>query len=180
MPLWTKIFHLFRLKKQPDKEPAPEEPSEFELLEDRLRKLQKYERRQANLLEHMHQEVSWKLDRILAQQDSGLPVEEIATYAESFALYRQSRPHDEALQNTWNKFTAMLEAMGIELIADNRQQFDDSRHEVCDIRFEPHLPEGSVLEVVRPGLIIHGQITRPAVVVVNTSTAQEAAAQSAL
>ncbi|MDZ7759810.1 MAG: nucleotide exchange factor GrpE [Desulfovermiculus sp.] len=177
MPLWSKLLSFFR-KETPQKDSEPAEPTEFELLEDRLRRLQKHERRQAHLLEHMHQEVSRKLDLILAQQDTRLPVEEIAACAESFALYRQSRPQDEALEDTWNKFTGMLEALGIELILDHRQQFDDTRHEVCDIRFDPQVPEGSVLEVVRPGLIIYGQITRPAVVVVNTSTAQETAVQS--
>lgn len=179
MSLWTKIQHIFGFKKLPE-EPESTGPSEFELLEDRLRKLQKHERRQVQIVEQMYQDLGGKLDRILAAQDSKLPMEEISACAESLALYRQHRSRDEALEHAWTKFTSLLEALGIELIVDNGQQFDDTRHEVCDIRFDPHVPEGSILEVVRPGLIIHGQITRPAVVVVNTSTAQEAAVQSVL
>lgn len=176
MSFWAKIKHIFSFKKQPEK-PVSSEPSEFELLEDRLRKLQKHERRQVQILEQIYQDMGGRLDRILAAQKTKLPVEEIFACAESLALYRQHRSGDEALEHAWTKFTFMLEALGIELIADTRQQFDDTRHEVCDIRFDPHLPEGSIVEVVRPGLIIHGQIHRPAVVVVNTSTAQEDAAQ---
>ncbi|MFW6054618.1 MAG: nucleotide exchange factor GrpE [Thermodesulfobacteriota bacterium] len=162
----AKFIHLFR-KKPSGLDTEPAEPTEFELLEDRLRKLQKRERRQAQLLEQMYQDLGGKLDRVLAQQSFELPIDEIAACAENLALYSQHHPQDEALAQIWKKFTLMLDALGMELILDHHQRFDDTRHQVCDIRNDPQAPENAVLEVVRPGLVVHGQITRPAVVVVN-------------
>jgi len=164
--LWSKFLHLVR-RKTPHQESEPAAPSEFELLEDRIRKLQKRERRQAQILEQMHQDLGAKLDRVMAQQGRELPIEEIAACAESLALYCQYHPQDNALAQTWKKFSVMLEALGIELILDHYQAFDDTRHQACDIRNDPEHPDNSVLEVVRPGLVFSGQIIRPAVVVVN-------------
>ena len=170
--MWSKLVSIFRKPPTPESS-EPDEPTEFELLEDRLRKLQKRERRQAQILEQMHQDLGGKLDRVLAQQSRDLPVEEIAACAESLALYCQHHPQDSALEQTWKKFTVLLEALGIELILDYQQRFDDTRHQVCDIRNDPQAPDNAVLEVVRPGLVVHGQITRPAVVVVNRTSRPE-------
>ncbi|MFO7875863.1 MAG: nucleotide exchange factor GrpE [Desulfovermiculus sp.] len=168
---------IFR-KQTPPESSEPAEPSEIELLEDRLRKLQKRERRQAQILEQMYQDLGGKLDRVLARQSFELPIDEIAACAENLALYYQHSPQDNALAQTWKKFTLMLEALGIELILDRHQRFDDTRHQVCDIRNDPQAPDNAVLEVVRPGLVVHGQITRPAVVVVNRTSKPEAPGES--
>lgn len=169
MPLWSQFIKIFG-KNEPPESSEPAEPTEFELLEDRLRKLQKRERRQAQILEQMHYELGSKLDRVLAQQNRELPVDEIAACAENLALYCQHHPQDQALAQTWKKFTIMLDALGIELILDHQQSFDDTRHQVCDIRNDPQAPDNTVLEVVRPGLVVNGQIIRPAVVVVNRAS----------
>jgi molecular chaperone GrpE (heat shock protein) len=169
MPFWSKLINIFG-KKTPAESSEPAEPTEFELLEDRIRKLQKRERRQAQILEQMHHDLGTKLDRVLAQQSRELPIDEIVACAENLALYYQHHPQDQALAQTWKKFTIMLEALGIELILDHQQRFDDTRHQVCDIRNDPQAPDNTVLEVVRPGLVVYGQITRPAVVVVNRAS----------
>ncbi|MFO7801637.1 MAG: nucleotide exchange factor GrpE [Desulfovermiculus sp.] len=170
--MWSKFVNIFR-KQTPPESTEPAEPTEFELLEDRLRKLQKRERRQAQILEQMYQDLGGKLDRVLAQQSRELPIDEITVCAENLAFYYQHHPQDNALAQTWKKFTVMLEALGIELILDHHQRFDDTRHQVCDIRNDPQAPDNAVLEVVRPGLVVHGQITRPAVVVVNRTSNPE-------
>jgi molecular chaperone GrpE (heat shock protein) len=165
-------------KKTPAESSEPTGPTEFELLEDRLRKLQKRERRQAQMLEQMYQDLGGKLDRVLAQQSFELPIDKIAACAENLALYCQHHPQDNALAQTWKRFTLMLEALGIELILDHHQRFDDSRHQVCDIRNDAQAPDNAILEVVRPGLVVHGQITRPAVVVVNRTSNLEGSGES--
>ena len=175
--MWSKFVNIFR-KKTPPKSPESTEPTEFELLEDRLRKLQKRERRQAQILEQMHQDLSSKLDRVLGQQSRELPIDEITACAENLALYYQHHPQDNTLAQTWKKFTVMLDALGIELILGHQQSFDDTRHQVCDIRNDPQAPDNVVLEVVRPGLVVHGQITRPAVVVVNRISTPEGSGES--
>ena len=149
----------------------------LQVVEDILRKLQKRERRQGQLLEMMHQEFSTKLDGVYKRIDTGIPYDSIYDFAANFALYFMQQDHTNNTNNTdntdnteksiWSKFVAMLDNLDMELILDLYSPFDDSRHSVCDTRFDAAQPEGIILEVVQPGLIIQNQIKKYAVVVIN-------------
>lgn len=176
MSFWSKL--LGRSQEPPDNQEPEEtwEQSQLRELDERLRKLQTRERRQAQLLERMHLEMNTKLDALQTQLRSDIPLDTITACAESLALYRQNREQDPDLEHVWNKFTEMLEAFGLSLILDHGQEFNDTRHQVCDTRWDPDLPANTVLEVVRPGLILNNQVSRPAVVIINSPRSQEESA----
>ncbi len=175
MSFWSRLFGR---NKPPEAQELAlqmqEINSALQDLQEIMQKQQKKERRQAQVLEYMHQELKNKLDIMHSQLKDRQPLETITTCAESFALYRLHQHQDAALEHTWNKFTAMLAEFDIQLILDHQQQFDDTRHEVCDTRWDPALPANAVLEVVRPGFIIQGEVDRPAMVVINSPETQQA------
>ncbi len=165
MSIWSRIFAPFRGKA--DKEqPGQEEPTEFQVVEEMLRSLQKRERRQAQTFERMLVELSTKIDNIQVQLSSGPPFEAVSKFAESFAIYYlRNHDRDESLKHIWSRFSVVLEEFGLELILDQGRPFDDTRHQACDIRQDLDHPDNTILEVVQPGLIIRGKIKRPAIVV---------------
>ena len=55
----------------------------------------------------------------------------------------------------------------MEMIVDAGRPFDPVRHAACDTRWDERHPEGTIIQVVRPGLIVQGEIYKTAVVVVN-------------
>lgn len=133
-----------------------------------LRKLQKRDRRQGQLLELMHQEFSTKLDSISNRIDTGIPYDSVYDFASNFALFFiQHHDQSSTEKSIWSKFVDMLKNMDMELILDLYSPFDDTRHSVCDTRFDPAQPEGIILEVVQPGLLIQGRLKKFAVVVIN-------------
>ncbi len=173
MSIKTKFLNLFR--SQSHEEQAEEEgPSEFQILEETLRNLQKRERRQAQAFERMLVELGTKMDNLQVQISSGPPTESIVTFAESFAIYYlRNCERDESLKHVWSKFSAMLEEFGLQLILDIHCPFDDTLHQACDTREDHNYPSGTILEVVRPGLIVRGRIVRPAVVVTSKTTFEQ-------
>lgn len=143
-------------------------------VEDTLRKLQKRDRRQGQLLESMHQELSNKMDGVCNRIDTGIPYDSIYDFAANFALFLLHYHNPEnGQQSLWSKFNKMLQDLDMELILDLNSPFDETRHTVCDTRTDPERPEGIILEVVQPGLIINGQMKKSAVVVINKYAHEE-------
>jgi molecular chaperone GrpE (heat shock protein) len=137
-------------------------------LEQLLQKMNKRERRQIHLVESMRDELTHKVDALHAKIGADLPYETICPYAEHFALYFLHRQGiDPDLDRVWSAFVNMLQSLDIELILDQGKPFDDARHQVCDTRSVPGHPEGAVLEVVRPGMLIQGRLRQYALVIVN-------------
>lgn len=168
MSFWSNLLARFGKAAEQEQQAEAEESNELQEIEARLRKLQTRERRQAQLLERMHQELGTKLDSIQTRLNQDLPLETIFACAESLALYRLKQESDPALEQIWARFTQLLDEFEMQLILDQGQEFNDARHQACDTRWVPEAPTNTILEVVRPGLILQGRITRPAVVVINS------------
>ncbi|MFW6179772.1 MAG: nucleotide exchange factor GrpE [Desulfohalobiaceae bacterium] len=174
MALLSKILNYFRSTNHEQQQQESQETTQLQEIEARLRKLQTRERRQSQQLEQLHQALDSKLNAIQSRLSSDLPLDSIMACAESLALYRLSRQEqDPALEQAWSRFLQMLEAFDIQLILDQGQQFDDTRHRACDTRWDPEAPASSILEVVRPGLILENKIARPAVVVINSADQEQ-------
>lgn len=173
MSFWSRLWSRQKNSADQAQQSIPDEANELQELEARLRKLQTRERRQSQLLEYMHQELGLKLDAIQSRLNADLPLETITSFAESLALYRLNKDQDPALEQIWTKFIQLLQTFDIQLILDQGQEFNDSRHQVCDTRWTPESRGNTILEVVRPGLIIQGQIKRPAMVVINSPEQNE-------
>lgn len=143
-------------------------------LTDDFKKLYRWSRRQSHFLESMQQEINSKLDATYKKVTAPVPYEAIGDFVQSFTLFcLQQNGTDPSRNQLWSKFSEMLKALDMELIVDLHAQFKDTRHSTCDVRFDPKYPEGTILEVVRPGLIVQGRLQTQAVVVVNKNQEQE-------
>jgi hypothetical protein len=94
-------------------------------------------------------------------------LKELMAFTESFVLWRQSQPDSPEFHVLWTKLAALLELSGLEVMAVRGVPFDPSLHEACAVRFDPNVPDGYVLETVRPGFTSGGEILRSASVVIN-------------
>lgn len=145
----------------------------LERIEEALRKMVTQVRRQGVALDMIRESQEQRLDAVyalLAERQNG-GRQELLTFAEAFVQYIAHQDcWDESLRQAENKFRALLESQGVEIIWGLHEPFDDARHQACDTRDDPAFPDATVLEVVRPGFLIHGQPDPPALVVVNKRT----------
>ena len=147
-------------------------------LADDVKKMNRWSRRQSHFLESMHQELSAKLDATYKKMTDPVPYEALSEFAQNFSLYCLSQNDQHStLTKLWSNFQSMLKALDMELILDLHAPFDDSKHQTCDIRHDPGHPEGVILEVVRPGLLIQGKLHTQALVVVNKAPQHTRAGQ---
>lgn len=146
-----------------------EVPTQLDRIEESLRKLHKRERRQGQSLDFMQEDLSSKLNKLLCfSVQNSTDIEAILSYAHDFILFNLSQAKNEnPWQQIWSSFLKMLDHFEIEPIIGLHQNFDDSLHQVCQVRWDPAHPEGIVLEVVQPGFYVAGQLHKTAVVVVN-------------
>lgn len=70
-----------------------------------------------------------------------------------------------------NQFRAALQTHGLKEINPGGQPFDANQHESISAQPSATVPEGSVLEVVRPGYALNGRLLRPASVVLSSGPA---------
>ncbi|WP_045218777.1 nucleotide exchange factor GrpE [Desulfonatronum thioautotrophicum] len=145
----------------------------LERADEALRKIATQIRRQGVALDMTRESQEQKLDAVHAllaeRHDNGQ--QELLAFAEAFVRYAAHHDRDdESLRQAKNKFSMFLESQGIEIIWDLHEPFDDTRHQVCDIREDPAFPDATILEVVRPGFLIYGRANPPAMVVVNKRT----------
>lgn len=182
---WLK-FHVFRKRSAPaesvqplmceeipgvSEDLGPEAPllaEEVEQVSKDVRKLLKRSRRQQQLLEMIYEEHGKRLGGITQYMQGTLPCDRIFGFVEAFVLYAiHQGDGTPEFKNIWKKCESMLEGLGMEMIIDAKRPFDPVRHTACDTRWDGTVPEGLVLEVIRPGLMIQGEIYKTAVVVVN-------------
>ena len=160
-------------------EAAPEVPvsqvlDRMDKVEGDIRKVLKRGRRQQQLLAMIYEEHGKRLAGMTAYARKELPCEAIFDFVESFVLYCQNQgAGSSSLAHVAKRCDRMLEGLGMEVIVDRGKPFDPVRHNACDVRFDPDRSEGVILEVVRPGLVIQGDIYKPALVVVNKRTQGE-------
>ncbi len=133
--------------------------------------LLKRSRRQQQLLEMIYEEHGERLAGISTHVREEFPCEPVFDFVEIFVLHVMHHGvENPELENIWRKFARMLDAQNLEVIIDQGEPFDPVRHQACDTRWNGKFPPDSVLEVVRPGLMIQGDVYRPALVVVNNQT----------
>lgn len=178
------MFSLFKKKTDPWEQLRADSREHLEALgtqlqdtldkiDGTLRKTAAQVRRQGLALDMLRESQEQKLDAVhaLLSDRQGNGQQELLAFAEAFIRYIEHQDgNDESLRQAENKFSAFLESQDIEIIWDLHKPFDDARHQACDTRDDSAFPEATILEVVRPGFLIHGRPTPPAMVVVNKRT----------
>ncbi len=175
MPKSWLFKNIFKNTKQKQLEETHQKwEDHFARLAEDFKKLKRWSRRQSHFLESMQQEINSKLDATYKKVTAPVPYEAISDFVQNFTLFcLNQEPADPTVKQLWSKFSSMLTALDMELILDLHAQFDHAKHSSCDVRFDPEYPEGTILEVVRPGLIIQGRLHTQAVVVVNKANEQQ-------
>jgi molecular chaperone GrpE len=64
------------------------------------------------------------------------------------------------------RLTALLDQLGVEQIGEPGEQFDPRRHEALSLEARADAPEGTILQVARPGYVLGERVIRPAQVIV--------------
>ena len=136
-------------------------------VDERLRNVERQERRSQSALENMLDQHESMLAYLQKMYNASPPTQAAISFAEAFAAWRQVAPDTAEKEVLSRRLDVLLEQFGLELIADPGVPFNPERHEACHVRFEQDVPINSVLEIVRAGFLSHGRVLRYASVIVN-------------
>ena len=64
------------------------------------------------------------------------------------------------------RLTTLLDQLGVQQIGTPGEQFDPRRHEALTLEARADVPEGTILQVARPGYVLGERVIRPAQVIV--------------
>jgi molecular chaperone GrpE len=141
-------------------------------LDERLARAERSERLARAALESLaadHEALRDLLGRLHSQAPA---TEALLSLAENFTVWQLAEGETPETALLAKKLAGLLAEFDLELIAELRVPFDPDRHEACHARFDPDLPENTVLEIVRPGFSVGGRVLRCASVVVNRPETQ--------
>jgi molecular chaperone GrpE len=141
------------------------------VLDERIQQSARQERRNQAALESLFENQQAELSMLRGIRNESKALNALMAFAEGFVLWRRSQPDSPEFQVLWAKLAELFDIFGLEVSAEDGVPFDPSVHEACAARFDPDVPEGYVLETVRPGFSSGGEILRYASVVVNRSPA---------
>jgi molecular chaperone GrpE len=136
-------------------------------MSEHLQQSIRQERRNQAALESLFENQKAELSILRRMQEESQALKALMAFAESFALWRQSQQDTPEFRVLWAKLTELLNRFGLEILIETGIPFDPSFHEACSVRCDPGVPEGYVLEVIRPGFSSDGEVLRYATVIVN-------------
>jgi molecular chaperone GrpE len=107
----------------------------------------------------------------LHQTITGSVIKKYLVILDDLTLALKSRPKDgegaawaEGIELISRKLQTVLDSEGIEIIDQNKVQFDPNLHEAISNEDNPDFESGEVIEVVRQGYKLGDRILRPAMV----------------
>jgi molecular chaperone GrpE len=139
----------------------------FEWLDERLQQSVRQDRRNQAALESLFENQQAELSMLRGIRNESKALNVLMAFAESFVLWCRSQPDSPEFRVLWAKLSDLLDLFSLEIFAEAGVSFDPSLHEACAVHFNPDMPEGCVLEIVRPGFASGGKVLRCASVVIN-------------
>ncbi len=138
-----------------------------EILEE-LEGVKKVLRRQGLFLEAFKKEaLAWTGERVLQDAEPILQLAESFFYFDSSLREGPGLPagQNEAAKMVWQKLELLLSGLGLEFIRRTGEPFDPRRHQAVERAAED---KGSmvVTKIIQPGYLFHGQVVRPARVII--------------
>ena len=169
--MWAKVIRLFK-KDSPSRNDL--EVWKGEILEE-LEGIKKVLRRQSLFLEALKKEVLAQVGEKVLQD-----AEPIRQLAESFFYFDSSlregpglsSGQDEAAEMVWKKLELLLSSLGLELIRRTGEPFDSRLHQTVE-RVERGDGNMVVTKIIQPGYLYHGQVIRPARVIIGELPTKE-------
>jgi molecular chaperone GrpE (heat shock protein) len=169
--MWSRVIRFFK-KDSPSRNDL--EVWKGEILEE-LEGIKKVLRRQTLFLEALKKEVLAQVGEKVLQD-----AEPIRQLAESFFYFDSSlregpglpSGQDEAAEMVWKKLELLLSSLGLELIRRTGEPFDPRLHQTVE-RAEGENGNMVVTKIIQPGYLYHGQVIRPARVIIGELPTKE-------
>ena len=169
--MWSKVIRFFK-KDSPSRNDL--EVWKGEILGE-LEGIKKVLRRQSLFLEALKKEVLAQVGEKVLQD-----AEPIRQLAESFFYFDSSlregpglpSGQDEAAEMVWKKLELLLSSLGLELIRRTGEPFDSRLHQTVE-RVERGDGNMVVTKIIQPGYLYHGQVIRPARVIIGELPTKE-------
>jgi|GEM_PF-1699830 len=168
--MWLKLIQLFK-KDRLSRNDLEVWKGEF--LEE-LEGVKKVLRRQGLFLEGLKKEVLARVgERVLQEAEPILQLAESFFYFDSSLREGPSLPagQNEAAEMVWQKLEILLSGFGLEFIRRTGEAFDPRRHQAIERAAEDN-GNMVVTKIIQPGYLYHGQVVRPARVIIGEFSAE--------
>lgn len=162
--MWSKVIRFFK-KDSPSRNDL--EAWKDEILGE-LEGIRKVLRRQTLFLEAFKKEVLVQVgERVLQDAEPILQLAESFFYFDSSLREGPGLPsgQDEAAEMVWKNLEPLLSSLGLELIRRTGEPFDPRLHQTVG-RAEGEEGNMAVTKIIQPGYLYHGQVIRPARVII--------------
>ena len=168
--MWSRVIGFFK-KDSPSRNDL--EVWKGDIVEE-LEGVKKILRRQGLFLE------AFKKETLARMEEKGLKdADPILQLAESFFYFDSSlregaglpSGQDEAAEMLWEKLELVLSGLGLELIRRTGEPFDPRLHQTVE-RAADLNSVGVVTKIIQPGYLYHGQVVRPARVIIGEISAE--------
>ena len=169
--MWSKVIRFFK-KDSPSRNDLEVWKGE---IQDELDGIKKILRRQGLFSE------GFKREALARLEERGLKdAEPILQLAESFFYFQSSlleepgltTGQNEAAEMVWKKLELLLSSLGLELIRHTGEPFDPRLHQTVE-RAEGENGNMAVTKIIQPGYLYHGQVVRPARVIIGELPTKE-------
>ena len=162
--MWSRVIRFFK-KDSPSRNDL--EVWKGEILEE-LEGIKKVLRRQTLFLEALKKEVLAQVgEKVLQDAEPIRQLAESFFYFDSFLREGPGLPsgQNEAAEMVWKKLELLLSSLGLELIRRTGEPFDPRLHQTVE-RAEGENGNMVVTKIIQPGYLYHGQVIRPARVII--------------
>jgi molecular chaperone GrpE len=119
-------------------------------------------------LDNYRKRTARDVDRLVAERADALIAGwlEVADSVDRALAMDREGPGADGLRAVRDQIAATLARQGVERAGAADDAFDPERHEAVDVRPSADVPDGTIVEVVRPGYVRGGRVLRPALVAV--------------
>jgi molecular chaperone GrpE (heat shock protein) len=169
--MWSRVIRFFK-KDSPSRNDL--EVWKGEILEE-LEGIKKVLRRQTLFLEALKKEVLAQVgEKVLQDAEPIRQLAESFFYFDSFLREGPGLPsgQNEAAEMVWKKLELLLSSLGLELIRRTGEPFDPRLHQTVE-RAEGENGNMVVTKIIQPGYLYHGQVIRPARVIIGELPTKE-------
>jgi len=146
-----------------------ERPSQTEELEAEVARLDDRFKRARADLDNYRKRSAKDVERLVAERTDALIGDwlEIADSVGRALASDAGGPAGDGLRAVRDQIESTLARQGVERAGEIGDAFDPERHEAVDVRPSTDRPDGTIVEVVRPGYTRDGRVLRPALVAVS-------------
>jgi molecular chaperone GrpE len=145
-----------------------ERPPETAELEAEVARLDDRFRRARADLDNYRKRTARDVDRLVAERADALIGDwlEVADSVDRALAMAGEGAVGDGLRAVRDQIASTLARQGVERVGEAGEAFDPERHEAVAVRPAADVPDGTVVEVIRPGYTRGGRVLRPALVAV--------------